>query len=544
MALGLVSWLALTGVAAPAASAADAAPATDPLCVDVAQDVGIDFRGAYGTTVIRTPMGAMMQRNMGNGAAVGDYDRDGDLDVYVLGQRGHLDRLYRNELVPEGTALFTDVTEAAGVGEPGLSRVAHFADLDGDGWLDLLLVNDTDPDGRLEPSRLFRNAGDGTFADVTEGSGFAPVGYIVGGASLADPDRDGDLDIFLTYWTQELGGDPARRIVRGIYPAENTFFRNDGGFRFTDLSRDSGLGGVRRDAFGSVFADFDGDDDLDVFVAIDHREDIYYENTGPLSWVDRTWDVGATHLGNDMGVAVTDLGSDGALDLYATNITDPMDEIGTGAGNVLLTVEQLPDGGFRFVDRATDLGVADTAWGWGTAFLDIDLDADLDLYAVQGMDEFVAQTSVPLRDASARLFLGEGATFTTASQTGCEIPGDQRTVIPFDYDRDGDQDLLVTQVAFHTRLLENRTPARGSVTVDLTAAGAVAPGSRVSARVGDRMVTQVVLAGGSYLAGPPLETVFGLDGALAADEIVVDWSDGRSTRLTDVASGSLVHPVP
>jgi hypothetical protein len=514
----------------------------DRLCIDVAEATGLKFRGAYGTTVAPGPMGVMMQRNMGNGGAVGDYDTDGDLDVYLLAQNGHVDRLFRNELRPSGQARFTDVTAAAGVGDLGLGRVAHFADLDGDSRLDLVVLNDRHPDGRL-PSRLYRNVGDGTFADVTEGSGFEPLGFIVGGASLADPDADGDLDLYVSYWTQELGGDPGLREVTGRYEAENLFYRNDGGFHFSEVSQAVGLGGIRRDTFSSIFADFDGDTDLDLFVAVDHRADLYYENVGPLRWVNRSDDAEATHTGNDMGVAVSDLGSDGTLDVYATNITDPTGELGTTQGNVLLVAERGSDRAVRFVDHAATMGVVDTAWGWGTAFLDVDLDADLDLFAAQGMDEFVAQQSIPVRDARSKLFVaGDDGKFAAAAATGCDVPGDQRAVVPFDYDRDGDQDLLVTQVAYGTLLLENRTSGGRSITVDLGAGGAAAPGSWVTVRAGDRVSTQVVLAGGSYLAGPPLEAVFGLGGADAADEVRVVWADGRETRLTDVAAGSIVRP--
>jgi len=513
------------------------------ICVEIAARVGMDFVGEIGTTFASSPLGPVMQRTMGNGAAVGDYDDDGDLDVLLLGQRGQEDRLYRNDLMPGGSLAFTDVTRIAGVGDTALSRVAQFADLDGDGLLDLVVINDTDPADPAEPSRLYRNQGDGTFADVTDGSGFHPAGYIVGGLSLADPDTDGDLDIYISYWTEQLGGDPALRDAKGAYPATNAFYRNDGAFRFTDISLESGLGGVNLDAFSSLFADFDGDRDLDLFVAMDHREDLYYEQFEPMRWRNRWSDVGATHKGNDMGLAIADLGSDGELDVFATNITDPEGKLGTGGGNVLVTFERSAEG-TRIVDHPAAAVVEDTGWGWGTVFLDIDLDGALDLYAVQGMDEFVGDLSPTVRDGRSRLFLGSRRGFSPSKGTGCEIPGDQRAVVAFDADRDGDLDLLVTQVGLPVRLLRNETPKGRSVTVDLGAGGAAAPGSRVTVEVDGRRVTQVVGAGGSYLAGPPMEAVFGLGKAKQADLVEVVWADGRTTRLTDVPSGSIVRPAP
>jgi enediyne biosynthesis protein E4 len=513
-------------------------------CADVAAHVGLDFRGAYGTTVIPTPMGAMMQRNMGNGAAVGDYDDDGALDVYLLGQNGHPNRLFHNELAGTGHKGFRDVTDEAGVGDPGLSRVADFADLDGDRLLDLVVLDDADPGGKLPPSRLYRNVGGGRFADVTQGSGFTPVGYIVGGASLADVDGDGRLDIYVSFWTQELAGDPGRLTIQGPYPGENKLFHNEGGFHFRDVTADSGLDGIRRDTFSSVFADFAGHRMHDLYVAVDHREDLYYEQVGPLLWQNRSETAGATHTGNDMGIAAADLGNDGGVDLFVTNITDPSGNFGTTQGNILWHVRPDPTTGARFVDRAVGAGVSDTGWGWGTAFFDADLDGRLDLFAAQGMKEFIGATSEPLRDARAKLFLGTDAGgFAETEGTGCDVAGDQRAVIPFDYDRDGDEDLLVTQVGLHAMLIENRTQGR-SITVDLSGGGAAAPGSRVSVTAGGRTVTRIVLAGGSYLAGPPMEAVFGLGEATSADNVRVAWSSGRTTEVRDVAAGTVLRLAP
>jgi enediyne biosynthesis protein E4 len=544
IAASVVVLVALGGVFAAARFASAPNHPSQAMCADVAAQVGLDFRGAYGTTVIPTPMGAMMQRNMGNGAAVGDYDNDGALDVYLLGQNGHPNRLFHNELARTGGKRFRDVTDEAGVGDPGLSRVADFADLDGDGLLDLVVLDDTDPGGKLPPSRLYRNLGDGRFADVTQESGFSPVGYIVGGASLADVDGDGRLDIYVSYWTEELAGDPGRLTIQGPYPAENKLFHNEGGFHFRDVTADSGLNGIRRDTFSSVFANFAGHGMHDLYVAVDHREDLYYEQVGPLLWQNRSGTVGATHTGNDMGVAAADLENDGGVDLFVTNITDPTGNFGTTQGNVLWHVRPDPKAGARFEDRTLTAGASDTAWGWGTAFFDADLDGRLDLFAAQGMQEFIGGTSEPLREARAKLFLGtDTGRFAEIKGTGCDVPGDQRAVIPFDYDRDGDEDLLVTQVGLHVMLIENRTEGR-SITVDLADGRAAAAGSRVSVTADGRTVTRILLAGGSYLAGPPMEAVFGLGNATSADAVRVAWSNGRTTEVRHVAAGTVLRLAP
>ena len=551
-----VSVIAIGFVALAAASAAILAggpfaphrvDATATLCRNVATERGLAYRGAYGTTPFaQEPMAAMMLRNMGNGAAIADVAGDGGLSVLLLGQLGHPNRLFRNQLAATGEPTFKDVTESAGLANDGGSRAAAFADLDDDGHLDLIVMNDWDGDNLGSPSRIFRNKGDGTFADVTTGSGFTPVGYLVGGLSLADYDRDGLLDIFVTYWTMELGGDPARDAmsIKGRFPGQNRLFRNLGGFTFRDVTTDVHLGQTTADSFSSVFADFTGDGWPDLYVALDHRADIFYENVGG-SFREASDRYGVGHVGNDMGIAVADLDSDTTLDLYVTNITDPNDQFGTGSGNTLLIGARDSNGDLGYVDDAGTTGVGDTGWGWGTAFTDMDLDGRLDLYVVQGMQEFIAQQSTELRNQSARLFRGTGArSFEPAVGNGCDIPGDQRTVIPLDYDRDGAPDLLITQVAYSAILLENGTTDQHWLTVDLSRAGAQAAGARVTVSHAGLRTTQVTLYGGSYLAGMPLELYFGLGAVGIADDVTVTWADGSTVSLGSVAADQVLRLTP
>lgn len=539
--IGAMGWVVASAVVKPSPAVAGT-----PLCRNVAAERGLDFRGAYGTTPSAgSPMSSMMLRNMGNGAAVGDIAGDGRLSVLMLGQIGQPNRLFRNRLGADGSTRFEDVTEAAGLTNTGGSRAAAFADLDDDGHLDLVTINDWDGEAAGSPSHVYRNRGDGTFEDVTDGSGFAPVGYLVGGLSLADYDRDSRLDLYISYWTMELGGDPSRpEVVRGLFPAHNRLFRNLGDFTFRDVTREAGLGQLNADSFSTVFADFTDDGWPDLYVAVDHRADLFYRNDhGRFQQASR--DVGVDHVGNDMGVAVTDLDSDGRLDLYVTNISDPNGEFGTGRGNTLLVAAPGPDGDPVFTDEAAELGVDDTGWGWGTAFTDLDLDGRIDLYAAQGMQEFIAQQSPELHDDRAHLFMGRGGrSFAEATETGCDLPGDQRAVVPFDADRDGAPDLLVTQVAYHALLLENQTTDAHWLTVDLSRAGAQAAGARVGVEIDGRWTTQVALYGGSYLAGMPMELYFGLGTATGASDVAITWADGSRLDLGAIDGDRIIRVTP
>jgi len=508
-----------------------------PLCVDVASDVGLVFDNPYGKVLAEEESGRVMQRNMGNGAAVGDYDDDGDLDVYLVSNDGSPSKLFRNELAESGEAGFTDVTAEAGVGDRGLGRAAHFADLDGDGWLDLLLVNDHIP-GELPPSRVFANRGDGTFEDVTDGSGFTPTGFLVGGTALADFDGDDDLDGYVSYWTRELGGSPVGGEIEGAWPGSNVYYENLGDFRFEDTTKDVGLDGITRDTFTAIPHDFDADGDFDLYLTVDHRADIFYENKDG-KFVDVSSEAHVGHRGNDMGVATGDVDGNGTFDLFVTNVFDPQQSYGVDPpGNTLLLVEstgEIP----RFSDEAEERGVLETAWSWGTAFVDVDLDADEDLMVVQGFDEFIFD-DFELNDARSSLLINDGeGTFEAAVDSGCDVPGDQRTLISFDYDRDGDPDFLVTQVDLPALLLENQATGN-ALTVRLDPGDAASAGAIVEATTGGGVMRRLVLAGGSYLSGPPSEAYFGLGSAETAD-IDVIWPTGEVKTYPSVEAGSLLE---
>lgn len=188
---------------------------------------------------------------------------------------------------------------------------------------------------------------------------------MVGGVSPADVDRDADLDIHVTYWTRELAGSPVGGEITGEFPGRNTLYVNEGGFRFTDATVDWGLGELWLDSFTSVFHDFDQDADLDLSVAVDHRNDRYLAQTD-AGFRDDSVHAWANHRGNDMGIAVAHVDGDDDFDMSVTNVFDPQAFGVEPPGNTLLLSEIAPDGGARFVDEAEERGVLDAAWGWGT----------------------------------------------------------------------------------------------------------------------------------------------------------------------------------
>ena len=115
---------------------------------------------------------------------------------------------------------------------------------------------------------------------MTAGSGFDPTGYIVGGMTFADYDGTGRQSIYLSYWTEELAGDPARTVVKGAFPGQNRLYRNLGDYRFEDVTYAIGIGEYHADSFTAIFADFTGDGLPDIYQANDHRPDRFYQNMG------------------------------------------------------------------------------------------------------------------------------------------------------------------------------------------------------------------------------------------------------------------------
>jgi hypothetical protein len=489
---------------------------------------------------------SMMQRNMGNGAAVGDYDGDGDHDIYLLGYEGYENVLYRNDM----DGGFVDVTAEAGVADSGLSRVAHFVDLNNDGHLDLILANDTNGQPIHGTSRLWRNDGDGTFTDVTTGSHFEALGYLRCGMALADYDGDGLLDVYVTAWTFEIGtGSP-------LFPGSNRLYRNLGDFRFEDVTDDIGLGGLARDSFTPIFADFDGDFRSDIFVAVDHTSDEFYWNRVE-GFVRATEEVGTIHVGNDMGVACADFDDDGDLDTYATNIAHPA--YGTTDYNCLNVNQKTETGVTTFVDGTVAHGLEYTYWGWGVDWVDVENDGDLDVIAVTGFDEFIEYRGAwtigeehPLFRTPSVLHVNDGEQqFTAEEPPGLDHEDDSRGLVIFDFDRDGDQDALITNVRGPARLLENVTPNTGHwLDVEVRQArgrNKFGIGVALYATIDGVTKRRDILAGESYLVGTPAEAHFGLGEATVVDELRVVWTDGTETLLTDVPADQLiriVQPLP
>ncbi|MFW6066936.1 MAG: CRTAC1 family protein [Myxococcota bacterium] len=477
----------------------------------------------------------VLASNLGSGVAVGDYDGDGDLDVYLLGTFGQANRLFQNQL-ESGVAMFRPVSMPS-IEDEGLSRTAQFIDLDRDGWRDLVLLNEQDDMG-VSASRIFRNEGGVAFTDVTHGSGFDVTGYLHGSLGFGDYDGDGRIDIYVSGYPRFGGGGMG-------WTATSRLYRNLGDFQFEDVTSQVGLEAGSDQHFSAVFLNLDDDRYPELFVAVDHGEDKLYRNVDGRFFENVSAETGVGDEGNGMGVAVGDVDGDLDQDIYVTKITDSWDILGTGPGNAFYRNLWSDTGELRFEEVAASLGIDDGYWGWGTELFDVDNDGDLDLALVTGFDEFVdfwLGGLSPLYMTPGLFWTNDGSgSFTRVEGTPLDATDDSRALMAFDYDRDGDQDLVVGNQGAPLRLLSNRTASAGNALDLVLVPDELALTASVVAHVGGETIRRDLLAGRSYLTGVPLEVHLGLGDAATVDGLRVRWADGVETELSSLPAGQVLE---
>lgn len=457
------------------------------------------------------------RRFMG-GAAAGDLDNDGWTDLFVLGGGNTADALYHNN----GDGTFTDVAAEAGVDEPHVGAGVTMADYDGDGWLDMYVTSHGPPEAR-EPGRhrLWHNNGDGTFtdraaeADVAWTTSVSADGF---GAAFSDYDLDGDLDLFVAGWRR--GTD------------SNRLFRSNGDGTFTDVTEEVGIvnEGVR--GFGPCWTDLDDDLDPDLLLIADFgTTQVYVNDDGTFRQVQDEWGI---PLGDSqaMGTTVADVDNDGQLDWYVTAIHDD-DAEGRGLGNLLFMRQ--PDG--TFLDRAIELGAADGGWGWGTVDVDLDHDGWVDLVETNGW-------SLPsYEDESSKVFLNrEGEGFDeVAGEVGLDHAVDGLSVVRFDMDNDGDQDIAITAANDRFSLFRNDIDGAATgwlrIFLDTSASPGLAPmgfGSTVTVTADGSSQVRRLDGCANYLSSNEPSLHYGMGDADAIDEVTVRWPDGSTTTRTGV----------
>jgi len=271
---------------------------------NVAHAAGVDFLNQYYPGFLNQPLKFGMIRYGPGGITAVDYDNDGFYDLFI--PDGVASRLYRNL----GDGRFADVTAKAGLsGLDGVS-VAVFADYDNDGFKDLFVSH------TFRHNQLFHNNGDGTFTDVTAHSGIGDD-CCTTVASWADYDNDGKLDLYVGRYL-----DPRKEIPTTFYARNgepNKLYHNNGDGTFTDVTEKAGVGDTGL-CLGTVFGDYDGDGYPDLYVVNDFGRKTLYHNNRNGTFTDVTVKTGTLAYGAGMNASMADYDNDGRLDIYCTNI--------------------------------------------------------------------------------------------------------------------------------------------------------------------------------------------------------------------------------
>ncbi len=534
-------------------------PAPDEWFTDRAEATGLDFvhfNGASGQF--------FYPEILGPGVALFDYDNDGDLDVFVVqGQvlgpsadprtarmpphdtKPLTGRLFRNDLQvrADGTRVlhFTDVTAESGISATQYGLGVAAADVDNDGWVDLLITN-------FGTNQLFHNNGDGTFTDVSISSGIQSEPGVAVSAAFLDYDRDGWLDLYVGYNVNyTLKNDrpcPNMAGARDYCPPQifggrrDRLYRNMGHGRFTDVSATALIGGKFGPALGVVTADFNGDGWIDIYVGNDGEPNLLWINQrdGTFRETALLAGVALTSEGKaeaSMGVDAGDFNGDGHEDLVMTELT------GQGAN---LYVND-GSGRFRDASAASSLGRLSLPYtGWGMGWFDFNNDGWLDLLMVNGTIIANEGASHPFPYGQRKVLLrnlgaGQFENVTDQAGTAFALSEAGRGAAFGDIDNDGDVDVVVGNDAGRLRLLVNNIGNRNHW-LGLRVVGAQGRdmlGARVSVSRRDaRTLWRRVRSDGSYGSANDPRVLVGLGRSIEKPNVRVQWPDGHVEEWRDV----------
>jgi len=400
------------------------------------------------------------------GLALFDYDGDGDVDIYFLNGaplRGTKvdvaprNALYRND----GNWKFTDVTKQARVGDTGYGLGVAIGDYDNDGDPDIYLNN-------YGPNVMYRNNGNGTFTDVTKEAGVANGHQVGAGACFLDMDKDGDLDLYVanyvdfTYENHQIyrfNGFPAYVGPMNYPSTPDTLYRNNGDGTFTDVSVESGVAAHKRAGMGMVCADYDHDGDTDVFVGNDVQANSVLENDGTGKFKEvglvsgLAYDLSGIPQGT-MGVACGDYDNDGLLDFHVTSYQRDLATL----------YKNLGGGSFEDVTRLTGAGAGTRPYvTWGNGLVDFDNDGDRDIFIACGhlhdnVELFDDVTTYHTRNILL-MNTGDGKFRNVSEQSGdgLSVKLSSRGAGFDDLDNDGDIDVVILNARREPTILRNDT---------------------------------------------------------------------------------------
>jgi hypothetical protein len=438
--------------------------------------------------------------------------------------------------------------------------VAREAGFTVEGWAQGVCVGDYNNDGKPDllvtyygHNRLYKNLGNGTFADATAEAHLPVTGIRYGaGCSFVDYDRDGWLDLFVANYvdldltkTPKPGEDPScvwKGITvwcgpHGLPPAHNVLYHNNGDGTFTDVSERAGIlkpGG--RFGLGVAAADFDNDGWPDIYVACDQTPALLYRNRHDGTFEERGVEAGVAYnfdgqLQSGMGVAVGDYDGDGRLDIAKTNFSGDIPSLFHN------------DDGRFFTDVSQQAGLGmNHLLGWGVAFVDLDDDGWKDLVIANGhVYPEVDRAAVGDRYLQKTLVyhnLGNGKFADITAQAGPALaaPRPARGLAVGDVDGDGRPEIVIVNMNATPSLLKNEGRRQNFLSVALagTKSNRSAIGARVTVEAAGRRQMDEVMSGGSFYSQNDMTLYFGLGQASSVERLEVRWPSGAMQEWKNV----------
>ncbi len=518
--------------------------AAEPECkirlVDVTAETGITFCHNHGGS----GQGYIVE-GMVAGLVTFDYDGDGLIDIYFLNgaalkgtvlAEAPRDALYRNN----GDWTFTDVTEKAGVGDEKYGLGVTAGDYDNDGDPDLYLNN-------FGPNVLYRNNGDGTFSDVTEEAGVGNGDKVGAGTCFLDIENDGDLDLYVANYvnfTYEnhvpimIGGRAYQAGPQYYDPIPATLYRNNGDGTFTDVSGPSGIGAHAGPGMGMVCADFDDDGDTDVFICHDGAANFLWVNDGHGVFTESGLVAGVAYdfdgkENSSMGVDCGDVDNDGLLDMFMTDYQAEMPVLYHNLGGGL------------FEDAASAARITNDLYPhvtWGTGIVDFDNDGDRDIFVACGhfdrIEEIDDRTALKIPNyVLMNTGTGEFVDVSQMCGDGLKVVESSRGVGVDDLDNDGDLDVVVLNSNAPPTIMRNDSEEENhwlQVALEGTRSNRDAAGARVRVVSGDLVQVAEVHDGRGYQSHFGSRLHFGLGSRESVDRIEVRWPGGPTEVFTGV----------
>jgi len=504
---------------------------TDIRLTDVTQSTDIDFIHQDGGS----GQGYIVEGGTG-GLALFDYNLDGWIDIYFL-QGGILkglaldhpptNKLYRNN----GDWTFTDVTEEAGVGDSAHGMGVTTGDYDNDGDEDLYINN-------FGPNVFYRNNGDGTFTDVALQNGTQNEEEVGAGTAFLDVDADGHLDLFVANYIDFDYENHVPVVVNDhrfkagpqyYHPVSDVLFRNNGDGTFEDVSESSGIASKTSSSMGIICTDYDEDGDQDVFVCNDNEPNFLWKNNGAGHFEEVAVLAGLAYDFNgkpnaSMGVDVGDYDNDGHLDIFLTDWQSEMPVLYRNLQNGL------------FQDATTEAQISNELFPhvhWGTSFVDFENDGDLDLFVACGhFDEIELIDDRTAKKVRNYLMMNRGGSFVDiygSCGDGLNSIESSRGAGFDDLDNDGDIDAVILNSAAAPTILRNDSKSRNWLQIELQNphGNRFGIGSRVTVSAGGKSQVAEVYSGRGYQSQYGRRLHFGLANNSLVDTIKICWPDGE-----------------